>query len=180
MSRENETTLHSGRKSQGENDARTAASPRRFPFFFFLFDASHFLWRIPFFQPSLLCVIDYLSRRPVSSKPRWDVPSANWILDCFAIQQAVGRLKKRTQFTIELLYKPQASFGSWKVTQTGTVDDAHPRYMIILLHYNLLSTRLSFEFFLLLIISAEWNPNRLTIIDWEWKKKEKNYSSCYI
>jgi len=37
MSRENETTLHSGRKSQGENDARTAASPRRFPFFFFSF-----------------------------------------------------------------------------------------------------------------------------------------------
>lgn len=126
--------FRSGRKSQGENDARTAANPRR-SFFFPLFTP-----RVPPENSSLPRTPPLFSSRyrlltseTVSPKPRWDVPSVNWIFDCSAIQRAtVGRSKKRTQFTIELLCKPRASW-FWRVTQTDVLKD-HPRYMVILLH----------------------------------------------
>lgn len=87
-------------------------------FYFFLL---RFPRRAPLFQP-LLSHYRLLTLETVSPKPRWDVPSANWIFDCSAIQQTiVDRSWKRTQFTIELLYKPRASL-SWRNHASRRVD----------------------------------------------------------
>lgn len=84
-SRERETAATiPERKSQGARDARAAASPRRssssFSFFFFFFLRLPSLWRISLSRPPLLSAprcYRLLTSETVSSKPRWDVPSAN-------------------------------------------------------------------------------------------------------